>query len=107
MHLWGLVHIAEVHDVYLATAIHIGYLLVLEVDDLLGVFHDRRGVAAEGELLMPAGIGSNTYHQRRALAGTRAKSIVCPGTVGFPPLSGEEAEKSFFLFALHFVKLFF
>ena len=69
VHLRRLVHLLQVDDVNLAAAIHVGNLLVLEVNDLLRVLHDGRGVAAEVELLLSTGVGADTNHQRRPLAG--------------------------------------
>ncbi len=69
VHLGGLVDVGEVDDVDLAAAVHVGNLLVLEVNHLLGVFHDGGGVGAQIEFFLTVGVGTHADDQRRAFAG--------------------------------------
>ena len=69
VHLGGLVDVGQVDDINLAAAVHVGNLLVLEIDDLLGVFHDGGGVGAEVELFLSACVGTHSDDQGAALPG--------------------------------------
>ena len=67
--LRGLLDVAEVGDVEPAGAVHEGNLLVVEVDDLVGVLDDGGGVGAEVELGAAVVALAHADDEGAALAG--------------------------------------
>ena len=68
--LRSLLYVAEVGDVETAGAVHDGYLLVVEVDDLVGVFDDGCGIGADVELRTASGlVFAHADDERAAFAG--------------------------------------
>ena len=60
----GLLDLAEVGDFQIFAALDVGYLLLAEIDDLVGVFDDRRCVGANEVFILP-----HSDDERAALAG--------------------------------------
>ena len=55
--------VVQVCDLQRHSAAYLGYLAILQIHGLLGVFHERRGVRRQEELVF-----AYAYHKRRALA---------------------------------------
>ena len=63
LYLVRALHILEIHHFQFLPTTNNGYLLIFQIDHLVRIFHNRRGIGCQEEFILP-----DTHHQRTAFA---------------------------------------